>query len=187
MRELGRLDSTTARLVAAGVDLEQLGEKAGASDPATPVVDVMSGRPKQAEAPLAEGIVTAADVARLDPLTADVGGAGLGDLSQHIDNARARTGPSAAYRRRGVDQVVVPRADIEIDVDMESVNEGCYLWGTLLNERDASGDVGRSTCPSSRGIRTRGGVRSKRSGLLGVAHRPTAGAQGEEKSLLSYC
>lgn len=147
MRELGRLDSTTARLVAAGVDLEQLGEKAGASDPATPVVDVMSGRPKQAEALVAEGIVTAADVARLDPLTADVGGAGLGDLSQHIDNARARTGPSAAYRRRGVDQVVVPRADIEIDVDMESVNEGCYLWGTLLNERDASGDVGSKYLP----------------------------------------
>ena len=139
MWELASLDSTTSRLVAAGVDLEHLMEKAHTSHPSTPVADLMSGRPKQTEELEAEGIATAADVARLDPLTASFGGAALGDLPQQIDNARARIGPSAAYRRRGVDRVVVPRADIEIDVDMENVSEGCYLWGTLLNERDATG------------------------------------------------
>ena len=41
----------------------------------------------------------------------------------------------------------MPRADIEIDVDMENVNEGCYLWGTLLNERDASGTVASEFVP----------------------------------------
>ena len=90
---------------------------------------------------MAEGIGTAADVARIDPLTAGFGDAGLGDLPQQIDNARARIGPSPAYRRRGVEQVVVPRADIEIDVDMENVADGCYLWGALLNVRETSGAV----------------------------------------------
>jgi len=147
MRELACLDSTTARLVAAGVDLEHLAEKARTSEPSTPVADVMSGRPKQTETLEAEGITTAADVARLDPPTASFAGAGLGDLPQQIDNARARIGPSSAYRRRGIDHVVVPRADIEIDVDMENVNEGCYLWGTLLNERGASGSVASAFVP----------------------------------------
>jgi predicted RecB family nuclease len=147
MRELASLDSTTARLVSAGIDLEHLVEKARTSDPSTPVADLMSGRPKQTEELEVEGIATAADVARLDPLIASFGGAGLGDLSQQIDNARARLGPYPAYRRRGIDRVVVPRADIEIDVDMESVNEGCYLWGTLLNVRGAAGPESSTFVP----------------------------------------
>jgi len=147
MRELTWLDSTTARLVAAGIDLQHLAKEARTSDPSTPMADMMSGRPKQTETLEAEGVATAADVTRLDPLTSSFDDAGLGDLPQQIDNARARIGPSAAYRRRGIDHVVVPRADIEIDVDMENVNEGCYLWGTLLNERDASGLVASTYVP----------------------------------------
>ncbi len=139
LEELASLDSATGRLVAAGVDLAHLEETARTADRSTPVTDLLAGRPKQAERLVGEGIVTVADVARLHSLTARFGDAGLGDLAQQIDNARARIGPSPAYRRRGVDRVVVPRADIEVDVDMESVNEGCYLWGTLLNVR---GDAG---------------------------------------------
>jgi predicted RecB family nuclease len=141
LKELASLDSVTARLVAAGVDLEQLVAIARTADPSTPVTDLLARSPKQAERLVSEGIVTAADVARIDRRTAGFSGAGFGDLPQQIDNARARIGPSPAYRRRGVDRVVVPRADIEVDVDMENVNEGCYLWGTLLSVRDPSGAV----------------------------------------------
>jgi predicted RecB family nuclease len=141
LEQLAELDSATARLIAAGVDLQHLEEQARTSDPSTPVTELLSRRPKQAERLVDEGICTAADLARLDPRTANFSDAGLGDLPQQIDNARARVSRLPAHRRRGVDQVVVPRADIEVDVDMESVNDGCYLWGALLNVRDPSGAV----------------------------------------------
>jgi predicted RecB family nuclease len=141
MQEMASLDSATARLVAAGVDLDGFLAKAHACATSTPVVDLLSWSPKQAATLEAEGIRTVGDAVRIDERTRTFGGAQLNDLPAHIDNARARVGPQPAYRRRGVDRVVVPRADVEIDVDMESVNEGCYLWGTLLNERDPSGAV----------------------------------------------
>jgi predicted RecB family nuclease len=147
LEELACLDSATARLVSAGVDLAHLEEKARAADPSTPVTELLAHRPKQAERLMEEGFSTVADVSRLHPVTARFGDAGLGDLPEQIDNARARTGGSPAYRRRGIDQVVVPRADIEVDVDMESVNEGCYLWGTLLNIRGAGGPESATFVP----------------------------------------
>ena len=86
---LASLDSATARLVATGVDLEHLDLMARTADPSTPVTDLLAGRPKQAERLVEEGIDTVADVFRLSPLTARFGDAGLSDLPQQIDTARA--------------------------------------------------------------------------------------------------
>ena len=76
-----------------------------------------------------------ADLEAIDAKTLAVCGAGASNAAGQIELARARVGASPAYRKRGVDVVTVPRADIEVDVDMENTNDGCYLWGVLVTDR----------------------------------------------------
>lgn len=78
------------------------------------------------------GIHTVADLARLDPFTASYSGEPCGHLPTVIDHARAATA-GRPFLARGLRKPEVPRADVEVDVDMENVEEGVYLWGTLVS------------------------------------------------------
>jgi predicted RecB family nuclease len=69
----------------------------------------------------------------LDPATLAFGPAGF--LSNAIVNARAVTGELPVYRLPGMAGTDVPRADVELDIDMESTNDGVYLWGVLITDR----------------------------------------------------
>ena len=131
---LASLDHRTARLLAAGVDVPDFVKRAGDVDPATPVAQVIPRRRRQVARLVAEGIETAGDAGRLCPRTIRYHDVAPGGLPDQIDQARIRLGDHPAYRRRGADAFDVPRADVEIDVDMESVPEGVYLWGALLTE-----------------------------------------------------
>ncbi|WP_239020761.1 TM0106 family RecB-like putative nuclease [Nakamurella antarctica] len=80
----------------------------------------------------AGGLFTIDDLADSDP--AYVQSLPLTALRRDEAVIRARAWQHSVSLVRRRDDVVVRRADIELDVDMESyVEDGAYLWGTLLS------------------------------------------------------
>jgi predicted RecB family nuclease len=137
---LAGLDPRTATLVADGVDVASLLETARASDPTTPVGELVGGRRSAQVTRLEDaGVFSAADALELCAVTASYSGAGLSGLPQHIDLARAALGTEPVYRRRGIDAVRIPRADVEVDLDLEKAEDGVYLWGVLVTDRAGLG------------------------------------------------
>lgn len=130
---LASLDPLTARLVVAGVDVLSIQPEARElpADAPLSAVTSLARRPKQTSNLEAEGVTQAGDIVSLDARTAAYSGTGIRPLAEQIDLARAALGSEPVYRRRGIQQLDVPRADVEVDVDMENVEDGVYLWGVL--------------------------------------------------------
>ena len=107
----------------------------GKSVPDSYLLTMKANRPKQVDALAALGLGTVADLEAIDSKTLEVSAAGASNAAVQIELARARVGTAPAYRKRRLDSVTVHRADIEVDVDMENTNDGCYLWGALVTDR----------------------------------------------------
>lgn len=132
--ELAVLDPLTAHLVAAGVNVAGLLAAARGQAAGLPLaaLDGAALSPRELELVLEVGLTTVGDVVRLSHKTAAYSDVALSTLPLQIDQARAALGTDPVYRRRGVEEIRVPRAAVEVDIDMENVEEGCYLWGCLL-------------------------------------------------------
>jgi predicted RecB family nuclease len=138
---LAGLDIRTARLVAAGVNVPELQALIEDLPLETPIGDLkvvirsklQLGRLDDA------GVRTFGELAGLSEATASYFGSGMSALPEQIDLARAALGSESIYRRRDIGDIAVARADVEVDVDMENIEEGVYLWGALVTERGADG------------------------------------------------
>jgi predicted RecB family nuclease len=130
--QIADLNYPTASLMKSGVEVDVFLELAEGEDPSVSLESLRPRAKKQLLVLEEAGVRTVGDLLRVTDLdTAAVGGF----IAKRILDARAALGPHPVYRRPGVDEVTVPRADIEIDIDMENVNEGVYLWGALINDR----------------------------------------------------
>lgn len=131
------LDVATADLLTAGVELGRWLDEAAAADPRTPLEHLRPRATKQLETLAVAGILTAGDaITRFDARTAKLDRW----VAAAIVNARAAIGPEPVYRLPGP-AIEVPRADIEIDVDMENTNDGVYQWGVHVTDRAATAIV----------------------------------------------
>ena len=138
--QLAALDVGTAELVGQGVDVARLLEATEDLPPTLALGSLDEGfvGARELRALDDAGFVTVGDLARLCRRTASYSGSGLKSLPAQIDLSRAALGPEAVYSRRGIEEVSVPRADVEVDVDMENVEDGCYLWGCLVTDRSGA-------------------------------------------------
>lgn len=145
-QQVADLDYLTARLGGDGVALADWIELSRAALPTTRLEELNSRRTKQLRMMAEEGITTAGEyLAAIEPRTASLGKVTW--LDEAILNARAVLGPESAYLRPGIGTPVVPRADIELDIDMENVEEGVYLWGVLVTDRAGTGLVEEGFVP----------------------------------------
>jgi predicted RecB family nuclease len=135
LHDLAALDWRTAELVRGKVDVDGLRLKAAGRSASTPFAEVIANKPKQIEVLAGLGLRTVGDLETIDAKTLGVCAAGASNAAGQIELARARVGTTQAYRKRGLDGVTVRRADIEVDLDMENTNDGCYLWGALVTDR----------------------------------------------------
>ncbi len=140
--ELARVDHRAA-LVRDGLggDLPSLVEAAELVAPATPVADLVPGVVADEALAVRElavlvdhGVVGAADLVALDPVAVALAGGPPTRLADAVHGAKVVTGGTVAELRHGLEDLVVPRADVEIDIDMENAVDGTvYLWGALVD------------------------------------------------------
>jgi len=141
MPQLAALHIRTAEVVVATHGscnlVELIARATELSAPDEPVGVLFTARQTKGPAALAAaGVHTLADLLTLDQDLVRIKSSN--DLVRAIDAARVRLHPDGLpHLPRGVTpaEVVVPRADIEVDVDMENSDE-VYLWGTFTSVTD---------------------------------------------------
>ncbi len=108
--------------------LDRIVERASRLEGSLGVAAVVGAEGAAALDPL--GVRTVDDVLGLDPRVIRLGSAPLSSLAEAVHRARLHQADGGPELRHGVPALVVPAADVEIDLDMENALDGTpYLWG----------------------------------------------------------
>jgi predicted RecB family nuclease len=121
------------------VDLAELVRAAGTVDRTEPVAVVASTVAVETDVDRLvdvlgdHHITTAEGLTALDPTVVALADQPVRRLAEAIQGARAQA-TGRPQLRHGVAELVVPSADVEIDIDMESALDGtAYLWGAWVD------------------------------------------------------
>lgn len=137
-QELAGLDHRAARLADDYQDWDLVEHVAEAArHPASaPVADVVGQRSQRRLSVLADhGIETASDLMALDPRVVAIAEYPWRSLATSVHQAQVATTGNHPELGFGVAVLDVPRADVEIDIDMENGLDGTvYLWGALTDD-----------------------------------------------------
>lgn len=133
--ELARVDHRAARVRdAVGPELRSLVVAAELAHPDTPVAELVPEGSPALEVLEGHGVASAADLVALDPVAVALAGQPPTRLADAVHGARVVTDGAVAELRHGLQELVVPGADVEIDIDMENAVDGTvYLWGALVD------------------------------------------------------
>ncbi len=137
--QLAALDVSDAALIdranANRVDLVRYWNAAREHDRSDDPIEVLTGKSRKAlEFLTAEGFVTVSDLGTIDARLMSM--PWFSNVARRIDSARVRLQPDGLpHIPRGEVVPAVPRADVEIDVDMEN-SDVVYLWGTNTTVRE---------------------------------------------------
>ncbi|MEO6989215.1 MAG: TM0106 family RecB-like putative nuclease [Aquihabitans sp.] len=133
--EMATLDHQAARLADAyqSWDLVDHVAEAARHPAATPIAELVGRRSTDRLRVLADhGIETAGDLAGLDPRVVALADFPWRSLATSVHQAQVTIAGHHPELAFGVEDLQVPRADVEIDIDMENGLDGTvYLWGAL--------------------------------------------------------
>ncbi len=137
--ELAALDLHSARVRDAYDAVAPLADAYAAAalgKPTAAIAEVVGKGAKKRIATLAAyGIHTAADLLALDPAVVALSGQPLRSLADAVHGSQVLANGGRPELRHTVDHLIVPSADVEIDIDMENAIDGtAYLWGARLDD-----------------------------------------------------
>ena len=137
-RDLAALDLPLVdlgeRLAETSLPLPSLLEQARLAAPSTSFDELVGARMGVRRRLHAAGLQQVSDLLERDGASLELAGR-ISDLGRLVRRARAHLAGGAA-RRVTTDRLDAARADVEVDVDMESYGAATYLWGALVTSRD---------------------------------------------------